>query len=73
VARALWVLHESMGPLISILAERLECEVEALDALFAMVLQQMTNLLRDMTALFAEQQEELRHLHGERKEEPAAA
>ena len=37
------------------------------------VLQQMTNLLRDMTTLFGEQQEELRRLHGERKEEPAAA
>jgi hypothetical protein len=36
-------------------------------------LEQMTDLLRDMTALFAEQQQELRRLHGERKEEPAAA
>jgi hypothetical protein len=38
-----------------------------------MALEQMTDLLRDMTALFKEQQQELRRLHGERKEEPAAA
>ena len=43
------------------------------EATVPVVLQQMTNLLRDMTALFREQQEELRRLHGERKEEPAAA
>jgi hypothetical protein len=43
------------------------------EATVPVVLQQMTNLLRDMTTLFAEQQEELRRLHGERKEEPAAA
>ena len=41
VARALWVLHENLGrryeaALITVLAERLECEVEALDALLAM-------------------------------------
>ena len=41
VARGLWVLHESMGrcdeaALITVLAERLEAEVEALDALLAM-------------------------------------
>jgi hypothetical protein len=38
-----------------------------------MALEQVADLLRDMTALFAEQQQELRRLHGERKEEPAAA
>jgi hypothetical protein len=38
-----------------------------------MALEQVADLLRGMTALFAEQQEELRRLHGERKEEPAAA
>jgi hypothetical protein len=41
VAKALWVLHENLGrcdeaALITVLAERLECEVEALDALLAM-------------------------------------
>jgi hypothetical protein len=43
------------------------------EATVPVVLQQMTDLLRDMTALFAEQQQDLRRLHGERKEEPAAA
>jgi hypothetical protein len=37
------------------------------------VLVQIKNLLHEMTLLFEEQQEELRRLHGERKEEPAAA
>jgi hypothetical protein len=41
VAQALWVLHENLGrcdeaALITVLAERLECEVEALDAFLAM-------------------------------------
>jgi hypothetical protein len=41
VARALWVVHDTMGlsheaALITVLAERLECEAEALDALLAM-------------------------------------
>jgi hypothetical protein len=41
VARALWVLHEKLdrsfeASLVTVLAERLECEVEALDALLAM-------------------------------------
>jgi hypothetical protein len=43
------------------------------EATVPVVLQQMTNLLRDMTTLFGEQQEELRRIHGERKEEAAAA
>jgi hypothetical protein len=41
VARALWVLHENLGrcdeaALITVLAERLEAEVEALDLLLGM-------------------------------------
>jgi hypothetical protein len=41
VARALWVLYENLGrcyeaALITVLAQRLEAEVEALDALLAM-------------------------------------
>jgi hypothetical protein len=38
-----------------------------------MALEQLADLLRSMTALFREQQEELRRLHGEREEEPATA
>ncbi len=104
VARALWVLHENLGrsfeaALITVLTERLECEVKALDALLDMkvmiedtdpeeptatdeqkpeptvtdVLVQMKDLFLKMTALFEEQQQELRRLHGKREEEAPAA
>jgi hypothetical protein len=48
-------------------------QVEAAEATVPVVLQQMTDLLRDMAGLFGEQQEELRRLHGEREVEPVAA
>jgi hypothetical protein len=66
---------ERARPRLSETEEPAEETVEApkLEPTVAMALEQMTGLLRDMTALFKEQQQDLRRLHGERKEQPAAA